>query len=55
MQLESFNMPVKDERKLAMGRFCPGVLILKYRMDSTMRRQDVQPAVDSSYVFRQSL
>jgi hypothetical protein len=55
MQLGSFNMPAKDERKLAMRRFCLGVLILKDGMDSTMRRQDVQPAVDSSYVFRQSL
>ena len=55
MQLGSFNMPAKDEWKLAMRRFCLDVLILKDSMDSTMRRQDVQSAVDSSYVFRQSL
>ena len=55
MQLGSFNMPAKDERKLAMRRFCLDVLILKDGTDSTMRRQDVQPAVDNPYVFRQSL
>ncbi len=55
MQLESFSMSVKDERKLAMRRFCLDFPLHRDSMDEIVRWQDAQPPVDSSYALQRSL